>query len=283
MQAILRPTGSAGRLRRAARGVTEPCRANPGWIALIAVTLGLTGLAAGDSVLPGDVTIQRMVQDASTPGAQLLADAVNAIGGTLGVCLTAAAIIWWCVRHGHSAAAVVVCGALLLRGANALVKSPVGSPRPDGTLVRVTEEANGYGFPSAHVMGVVLLYGAVLVLASDLVRCRARRCLVQAAAVLVLATIGFGRIHTGAHWPSDVLGAYLYGILGLAGLLTVYRALQTGRLPDPEPAVRAAVVRLAGIASSVVRFVLPMPAVRRLDAEMAPIRVTRSGDRATRS
>jgi undecaprenyl-diphosphatase len=242
----------------------------------VALTLGLTGAAAGNSVLPGDVAVQRSIQAVSVPGAQPLADAVNWIGGTLGILLVGVAIAWWCARRGQTAAVVVVLGALALRVGNGLIKSPVASPRPSDDLVRVAEEANGYGFPSAHVMGVVLLYGAILLLAPDMVRCRTRRCLVQAAALVMLLTIGYGRIHAGAHWPSDVLGAYLYGILGLAGLLALYRAIQSGRLPDPEMLIRAAVARVAGLAGAAVRFVLPMPAGRS-SAQAVPVPVSRAG------
>ena len=274
MQARLRPIGSGDRLRRAAYGVSNSFRANPGWVALLAVALALTGAAAGDGVLPGDVASQQAIQAVSVPGAAPVIAAVNWIGGTLGICLAAAATAWWCARRGQTAAVIVVFGALMLRFGNALIKSPVASPRPSDDLVQVAEQANGYGFPSAHVMGVVMLYGAILFMAGDLIRGRARRYLVQAPALFMLLTIGFSRIHAGAHWPSDVLGAYLYGTLALAGLLSLYRAIQDGRLPDPEAAIRTAGARLA----SSIRVVLTASVTRRSAAQPVPVRAVRSGN-----
>lgn len=41
--------------------------------------------------------------------------------------------------------------------------------------------------------------------------------------VLPILTIGLARVHAGAHWPSDVLGGYLLGLLWLALTIHLYR------------------------------------------------------------
>jgi undecaprenyl-diphosphatase len=225
---------------------------------LVAAALALSFAAAGDGVLPGDVAVARAIQGTALPGGDLLAAAVNAIGGTLGTCLVGLTIASFCARRGQGAAALVILGALVLRIGNALIKLPLDSPRPSADLVYVANEPEGLGFPSAHVMGVVLLYGAVLLLAPELIRCRVRRGLVQGIATLMLLTIGYGRIAAGAHWPSDVLGAYLYGVLGLGALLAVYRGCREGRLPDPGPAARRAVARLNGAGTALFGMLSPM-------------------------
>lgn len=268
MQAAwLRPTGAGNRLRRAAFDGARTGRVHLGWAVMVAATLALTLVAAGDGILPGDVAVTRTIQTMSLPGLDQVVAAVNAIGGTLGSCLVATTLVWWCLRRGHGAAALVVLGALALRFGNALIKLPVGSPRPGDEVVRVVEDANGYGFPSAHVMGVVVLYGAVLVLAPELIRCRARRCIVQVAALLMLLTIGLGRIHVGAHWPSDVVGAYLYGILGLAGLLALYRAVRRGQPAGPNTIVHWMKSRTGGLTP-------PISQARRTAAQTVPVRIT---------
>ena len=272
MQASLRPTGANCRRRRADHGAFGISPTTLAWTALIAATGALTIAAAGKGVLPGDVAVARAIQQASLPGADPLVAVVNAIGGTVGFLLVAAAVAWWAARRGHGAAVLVVLGAIALRYSNILIKLFVASPRPSPNVVQVAEQADGYGFPSAHVMGVVLLYGAILVLASELFHCRARRCLVRAAALTMLLTIGYARVYAGAHWPSDVLGAYLYGILGLAGLLALHRAIRSGRLPDPEPPSLAAFARLARTGAAALRSLLPVPPVRRPAAQRVPIR-----------
>jgi undecaprenyl-diphosphatase len=277
VQAWPRPTGATASLRRVTDGVIATISARPGWVFLAVATLALTAVAAGEGTLPGDVPVTRAVQDASLPGAEILAKIVNSVGGTTGILLVTLVGAYLLARRGQGAAALVLIGAFALRCANALLKGPIESPRPTSDLVHVAETSDGFGFPSAHVMGVVILYGALLVLAPELIRSRAWRLLVQAAALLMLLTIGYGRISVGAHWPSDVLGAYLYGVLGLAGLLALYRA---GRLPDPEPLVRRAVARVQGLGIALVRAVFPAP-VQRLVPQIVPVRrgERREGDR----
>ena len=81
-------------------------------------------------------------------------------------------------------------------------------------------------------MGALLFFGAAAYVAHRLVRGdRARTLLMVAAAVAVLL-VGFGRVHTGAHWPSDVLGGYLWGALVLFALVDVFA---TFRRPRDRP------------------------------------------------
>jgi len=44
---------------------------------------------------------------------------------------------------------------------------------------------------------------------------------------LLIALIGVSRVYLGAHWPSDVAGAYLGGGIWLSMMIAVYRQLRT--------------------------------------------------------
>lgn len=181
-----------------------------GALALVAAVTLLTAFAAGDGVLPGDVALTRWVQATALPGAATVAQAANAIGSSPATFATAGALGLGLAVVGRHAGAALVLASLLVRAANPLLKSLADSPRPTSDLVRVSEQAGGLGFPSAHVMGVVLLYGSVVVLAEGIPHPWLRRA-VQAPALSVILATGFGRIYTGAHWPSDVLGGVLWG------------------------------------------------------------------------
>jgi membrane-associated phospholipid phosphatase len=55
----------------------------------------------------------------------------------------------------------------------------------------------------------------------------------------MILIVGPGRIYTGAHWPTDVFGAYLYGALFLIPMIVAYQALKSMApitLPAPRPA-----------------------------------------------
>lgn len=109
----------------------------------------------------------------------------------------------------------------------------VGRTRPDSTVVmRTVPDIQAASFPSGHVMGAVMLYGLVFFLARRLQH-TLLRVTVQTFAVVIIASVGFARIWEGAHWPSDVLGAYAWGGLFLVVLFAAYNKIESaaGHLP----------------------------------------------------
>jgi undecaprenyl-diphosphatase len=94
--------------------------------------------------------------------------------------------------------------------AQAGLKQLVDRPRPDDELLRTTFSSPS--FPAGHVMSPVVVYGALLSLV--LVARRGRwRLIVVAWAVMTFAIIGIANIYLGVHWPTDVLGGYLWGLV----------------------------------------------------------------------
>ena len=71
---------------------------------------------------------------------------------------------------------------------------------------------DGTGYPSGHSMtaAMISLLLVLLVFRFNLKTWIRTVASVGAAAILVL--VGWIRIWAGAHWPSDVLGGWLYGI-----------------------------------------------------------------------
>jgi undecaprenyl-diphosphatase len=107
---------------------------------------------------------------------------------------------------------------------NRFVKWLVGRPRPVAPLVRVSGEWARESFPSGHVMFYVCFFGFLFFVAYGVLHrgTNARRvCLVLAA--LPVLFIGLSRMYLGAHWASDVIGAYLLSGLWLALTLHFYR------------------------------------------------------------
>lgn len=218
-----------------------------GFIALMAATLFVTMTAAGKNVLSFDVSIAQALQRSGFPGLAEMSIFVSVAGGTTVMLVVATVVLVWLARSGHYAAMVPVVAAIALRAGNAVIKTTAESPRPTAEFVQKMETPAGFGFPSAHVMGVVLLYGVIGILAHELIRSRSARLVVQAVAVGMILIVGPGRVYTGAHWPTDVLGAYLFGILFLIPMIVGYRTLRD-TLPErvslPRP---VSVLRFAGL------------------------------------
>jgi membrane-associated phospholipid phosphatase len=71
-------------------------------------------------------------------------------------------------------------------------------------------------FPSGHTAAAVTLYGALAVIAlSASTRTWLRR-LAVAAAIVVPLCVGFARLYRGMHYPTDVMGGAMLGLVWLA-------------------------------------------------------------------
>ena len=187
--------------------------------AALSVTVALEGVP-----LPGDLRVTRELQ--AWPQLRENAALINGAAPWRWAVLAAAAAITglgWRLGGGGRATprerAVVfwaLAAVLLLSLLSEPLKQAVRSPRPlESFGVRVLEQKASYGFPSGHVYGDMLVYGALAALAPAWVHARAVLP-VRALLVAVIALAGPARVVVGAHWPSDTLGGYLWGCAGLA-------------------------------------------------------------------
>jgi membrane-associated phospholipid phosphatase len=185
-----------------------------------AIALGL--IAAGDTVVPGDVWVTRKVQAFDFPGVAQLERLGYHLGGTVGGLLQSFVVIAALAAARQYSAALLIALTLLARALNPAIKELFDSPRPTPDLVEVAANATAdpqtYGYPSGHTMGAVLFYGGVIIIARQLLPPGRLRTALQALSLLLILIIAHSRIYSGAHWPSDVLGGALWG-LGLLSLL----------------------------------------------------------------
>ena len=113
--------------------------------------------------------------------------------------------------------------AAALRPASGIIKDLVASPRPAPAFgIRVDELRDSFGFPSGHVYGDVLVLGVLAVYARAFLTPRFVEPF-RVLVVVVLVAAGPSRVVAGAHWPSDVLGGYLWGTLALLIAIAVGR------------------------------------------------------------
>ncbi|HEY6395372.1 MAG TPA: phosphatase PAP2 family protein [Candidatus Binataceae bacterium] len=99
----------------------------------------------------------------------------------------------------------------------------IAQPRPSPELIRVAGNPKGYSFPSIFGLVYVSTLGYVGLLAA--IRCRGPlRVVLPLLAILALAAGAIARIVLGAHWPSDLWGAYLLGLFWILALLPVTKS-----------------------------------------------------------
>jgi undecaprenyl-diphosphatase len=194
----------------------------------------MTLFAAFNVYPPGDAQISRAVQSAALPGLPVLSEAVYWSGVApwfylLGVIVAGSLLA---LRHRLLAAFTFV--ALLAYNSVFLIKILVERPRPSSDLVEVARVSSGFSFPSGHVMSAVMLWGFVI-FASHVIRQRALRLGVQLFSAGMIVLMGLQRVHAGAHWPTDVLAAYLWGAVVLISVIKLFEVLRDSRWGSRAP------------------------------------------------
>jgi membrane-associated phospholipid phosphatase len=86
----------------------------------------------------------------------------------------------------------------------------------------------GPSFPSGHAMNTVLFYGLVLYLILPGLK-SGWRVLAVLDGLLILAVVTYSRLYMGAHYPTDILGGFAFGLLWGGLVYTTLELLHKGR------------------------------------------------------
>jgi membrane-associated phospholipid phosphatase len=181
------------------------------WLLLLVWFVALAVRAATGGILQADVSIAALVQD--LPDLAFSFD--NWLGGPLPLGLVALVLAMWLLARCCPEGAVLIALTYVPRLANDFVKDLVGEPRPDANLVYVGYPHDSLSFPSGHVVGITLVFVLAFVFAPRMSGSALVVAAIRIFYVVVVATVGLARVWLGAHWPSDVLGGYIYAVLFL--------------------------------------------------------------------
>lgn len=92
-----------------------------------------------------------------------------------------------------------------------LVKESVQRARPVGDYI-ISAGLHGYSFPSGHATASAAVFGMIAVLAYSGYR-RPWRYIIPIISLSLILVIGISRVYLGAHYPTDVLGGWLLGLV----------------------------------------------------------------------
>jgi membrane-associated phospholipid phosphatase len=180
----------------------------------------MSGLAAATSYFPADLWLAHWVQDWNGFGP--IAAFANVAGDVPAAALTTLAVAGAVALVGRRWEAGLVILTLVPRVLRDIVAEVVSRPRPAADLVHVSDKASGHSFPSGHVVGAVVFFGLLFVLAGVVIPHRGLRFLFRLFCAFMIVATGPARVYVGVHWPSDVLGGYLFGALALALFVRAY-------------------------------------------------------------
>jgi membrane-associated phospholipid phosphatase len=102
-------------------------------------------------------------------------------------------------------------------------------------LVSVFRQLPEKSFPSGHVTFYVCYFGFLFFLSSVFLKHGSSSRRLCSLLLVPVALVGVSRVVLGEHWPSDVVGAYLWSGVWLAFSISVYRHLkERGRRREPH-------------------------------------------------
>ncbi len=118
------------------------------------------------------------------------------------------ATLYWCVDKSKSKrlAWMIFCST----GMNGIVKNIIKMPRPFqvGVVspIRV-QTATSYSFPSGHTQAATSFWGGSMIVLKQ-------RPVIWLGCFMIVLT-GVSRMYLGVHWPMDVVGGILFGIVSI--------------------------------------------------------------------
>lgn len=198
-----------------------------GLLLIVAALIFLTLFSSKYAYFSWDLYLAQQLQSVEDPGFLTLMRFISwpGRGWTPYVMVGATGLLL--LAYGWRPEAGILVGGVALGSLfTAIFKDLVNRPRPAIDLVSILTDYTNPSFPSGHVSLYVQFFGFLLFL--SLVRQPPgylKWFLVIAFGSMMIG-VGFSRIYLGAHWPSDVLGAYTWSSLWLLAMIHYYQRQQ---------------------------------------------------------
>ena len=159
-----------------------------------------------ESLVPWGADVMVWVQAHSTPWLDTLFAILTFLGNEE-FYLLLLPLVYWCI-HKRTGASL---GYLSLSSAwiNSVVKNLFKIPRPGAldSRINVLTQETSPSFPSGHAQGTLVNWGYLAY--------RLRNPIFWVVAVLVVLGVGLSRMVLGVHFPQDILGGWLIGLVVL--------------------------------------------------------------------
>jgi membrane-associated phospholipid phosphatase len=125
------------------------------------------------------------------------------------------------LRRWAATFALTVFGGMLL---NFLLKVTFARTRPSFEVPFIREKT--FSFPSGHTILATVFWGTLCIYAFSCTRDKKKRVLMAALCFSLIALVGFSRMYVGAHYLSDVMGAFLEGVAWIASSLLIVKLVR---------------------------------------------------------
>jgi undecaprenyl-diphosphatase len=171
----------------------------------------LTIFVAGEPPLPLDVAVSDALRGIKSPLLDPIMRGIEFIGEEPVTFLLPVPFVVWLWARGYRNEAVWFAAALIISAAaTSIVKNVIDRPRPNG---------EDLSFVSGHTSYFTVFAGYLYVELNKVIESRRWLVACRAGLVALVVLTGLSRIYLGAHWPTDVLGGFLLGVLVLVPVL----------------------------------------------------------------
>ena len=128
--------------------------------------------------------------------------------------------LWW-VRKNFYGIALMLVGVAGGNMINSWLKNAVMRDRPS-----LAHGEEGYSFPSGHAMVGIIFYLVIVYLILENTKSNAGKMVLYLAAFVLVLLAGLSRVVTYAHYPTDVIGGYLFGFAIFMFITVIYEKIK---------------------------------------------------------
>ena len=165
-----------------------------------------------EPLLSWGLEIIRSIQHIQSPLLNTFFLTITSLGSSMAFLLVLP-LLFWCVDYNLGMRVAIVC--TISSFCNFSLKGFFAQPRPFNLDPGVgLTTARGYGLPSGHAQGSLVLWGSIATWA--------KKKWVWAVTAAFVALTGFSRVYLGVHFPTDVLAGWMVG----SAVLALYCTLQ---------------------------------------------------------
>ena len=230
----------SAKLRGETEGIVLKTMIKPGLLipaGLIAAAAGLSVLVSNVSPLFGEEAVLEAVRNAEVPVLDWLCRSLDCLGSRwiiVASVLALSAVLWVRGRRVEALGCLLI---IPLEFMTLGLREVIDRPRPLEwtTSAEWTNVAPSPGFPSGTTLHAVLFFGFIAYIVHVYVGQGKLRLALQGALVGVIAVISYSRVNLGVHWPTDVVGAWLYGGVFLWVIIAVGLPLLSRLRGEPPP------------------------------------------------
>jgi membrane-associated phospholipid phosphatase len=160
------------------------------------------------------IEILKYIQSFSNPFLDSFFELVTMLGENI-FFIAVIAVFYWCFNKtfGYKLAFVYLTSGAF----NTIIKEIVKFPRPigyEGIRSSRIKTAGGYSFPSGHTQQASALFITLMM--------EFRKKWLYIIGVLGMLFVGLSRMYLGVHWPTDVIGGLMIGILWTITVVKIF-------------------------------------------------------------